>query len=278
MPGVEPSSLEICMAANDELYRAVENNKSRYVGFAMLPMNGPPTTAAELERCVQELGFVGTLVSNHAYGRYYDDEYFWPVLSTAQKLDVPIYLHLTSAAVEKRPDFDGNCPPEFAAVLSAHGWGWHSDTGLHFLKLYGAGVFERFPQLKIIIRHIGEMLLFMLGRIERFSVNWVTICQRKIRTVWDENVWATTSGMFYLAPFAYLIRAVKMERGREFVEEIEMSGMVTGEQLAMMAYRNAVELLKIRVQYEGQKSEGTADRFSKVSLQEARDVACAIKA
>jgi len=68
------------------------------------------------------------------------------------------------------------------------------------------------------------------------------------------------------------------ERGREFMEEIEMSGMVPGEQLAMMAYRNAEEPLKIRVQYEGQKNEGTTDRFSKASLQEARDVACAIEA
>jgi predicted TIM-barrel fold metal-dependent hydrolase len=147
-PGVEPSSLEICIAANEELYRAVENNKSRYVGFAMLPMNDPPAAAAELERCVQELSFVGALVPNHAYGRYYDDEHFWPVFSTAQKLDVPIYLHPTSAAVEKRVDFDGNYPPEFAAVLSAYGWGWHSDTGLHFLKLYGAGSFRSVSALE----------------------------------------------------------------------------------------------------------------------------------
>jgi predicted TIM-barrel fold metal-dependent hydrolase len=50
-------------------------------------------------------------------------------------------------------------------VLSAYGWGWHSDTGLHFLRLYGAGVFDRFPRLKIIIGHVGEMLPFMLDRI-----------------------------------------------------------------------------------------------------------------
>jgi len=61
-PGVEPPSLEICIAANDKLYRAVENNKSRYMGFVMLPMNDPPAAAAELERCVQELGFAGALV------------------------------------------------------------------------------------------------------------------------------------------------------------------------------------------------------------------------
>ena len=30
--------------------------------------------------------------------------------------------------------------------------------------------------------------------------------------MWDENVWVTTSGMFYLAPFACLVRVVKMER------------------------------------------------------------------
>ena len=80
----------------------------RFAGFAMPPMNNPPAAAAELEPCVKELEFVGTLVPNHDQGRYYDDEHFWPVFSKAQELGVPIYLHPTSAAVEKRPDFDGN--------------------------------------------------------------------------------------------------------------------------------------------------------------------------
>jgi predicted TIM-barrel fold metal-dependent hydrolase len=85
---------------------------------------------------------------------------------------------------------------------------------------------------------MGEMLPLMLDRIERFSVNWRAIRERGIRVVWDGGVWVTTSGMFYLAPFAGLVRVVKMERilysvdypfesneqGKEFIKEVEKSG------------------------------------------------------
>jgi hypothetical protein len=43
-------------------------------------------------------------------------------------------------------------------------------------------------------------------------MNWGTIREKGIRAVWDENVWVTTSEMFYLALFTCLLRAVKMER------------------------------------------------------------------
>jgi predicted TIM-barrel fold metal-dependent hydrolase len=59
-PCVESPHLDICVATNDELYHAVQNNKTRYAGFAMLPMSNPPAAAVELERCVKELRFVGT--------------------------------------------------------------------------------------------------------------------------------------------------------------------------------------------------------------------------
>jgi predicted TIM-barrel fold metal-dependent hydrolase len=118
--GVESPPLDACGAAKDESYHAVQNNETRYAGFTMLPMSNPPAAAVELERCVKELGLVRILVPNHAHWRYYDDEHFWPVFLKAQELDVPIYLHPTFAAVEKRPDLDGNDPPEFAAVISAY--------------------------------------------------------------------------------------------------------------------------------------------------------------
>jgi predicted TIM-barrel fold metal-dependent hydrolase len=50
-------------------------------------------------------------------------------------------------------------------VLAAGGWGWHSEVGLHALRLILAGVFDRLPTLQIIIGHMGEMIPFMLARI-----------------------------------------------------------------------------------------------------------------
>lgn len=74
---------------------AVAKNPTRFAAFAHLPVADPLKAADELRRCINELGFKGALVDNHAGGRYYEGlEYnsFW---ATLEELDVPLYLHPT---------------------------------------------------------------------------------------------------------------------------------------------------------------------------------------
>ena len=101
-------------------------------------------------------------MDNHLHGRFYDDEFFWPVFKKAEELDMPIYLHPTFATDSMMDRYRGNYPDSTALALSAFGWGWHSETGLHILRLYAAGLFDRFPRLKIVIGHMGELIHFSL--------------------------------------------------------------------------------------------------------------------
>lgn len=154
--------------------------------------------------------------------------------------------------------YKGNYDQGVADALSAYGWGWHVSTGLHILKLFASGLFDRYPKIKIVIGHMGELLPFQLGRIFPQSARWGTF-QRSLKEVWDENIWITTSGMFSLAPLACLLRTTKIERilfsvdypfsenetGRKFIEEIKQSGLVKEEELEMIAHRNAEILLKL---------------------------------
>jgi predicted TIM-barrel fold metal-dependent hydrolase len=162
----------ICTEANDELALAISKNPDRLVGFAMLPIAEPKATAEELARCIQKLGFVGALIDNHLDGRFYDDEHFWPVFEKAQELDVPIYLHPTFASDPMLEHYKGNYPENVARALSAHGWGWLTETGLHILRLFAAGLFDRFPKLKIFIGHMGETLPFQLERCIAQAPGW----------------------------------------------------------------------------------------------------------
>ena len=98
--GLGPPSVEHCQAKNHQLAQAVQNHKTRYAGLTILPTKESACPASEHERCAQDLKFVGTLIPNHAEERYYDDEIFWPVLEHAQELDIPIYLHPTSATAQ----------------------------------------------------------------------------------------------------------------------------------------------------------------------------------
>lgn len=257
-----PGSITVsqCREANDQLAAAVTENKSRFAGFAVLPVAQPEECAIELTRCVKELGFVGALIDNNSGGKYYDGEDYYALFEAAEKLDVPIYLHPTWPSDEMNQQlYTGNFTDGAARSLGASGFGWHSDVALHVLRLFAAGLFDRFPKLKIIIGHMGEMLPFMLERIMVLSKRWGNI-KRPFKEVWDDNIWITTSGVWSLNPLATILRNTKIdhilysvdypfeknENGLAWIEELEKSGMVTKEQLDAIAYKNAEQLLRVK--------------------------------
>ena len=251
---------DTCRAANDYLAASIQRHPGRLAGWAMLPMASPATAAAELTRCVQTHGFVGALIDNHLAGRFYDDASFRPVFHAAETLDVPLYIHPTFAPPALAPHYAGNYADSTAFWLSAASWGWHAETALHVLRLWASGVFDRFPRLKLVIGHMGEMLPFQLDRIVGQTWLWGVQVETGLREVWERNVWVTTSGMFALAPLACLLRVSPMEkilysvdypfspneRGAAFVEEMGKSGLVTEEQMEMICYKNAENLLGVK--------------------------------
>jgi predicted TIM-barrel fold metal-dependent hydrolase len=145
------ASIEECRLANNDLAQACRENPTRFGGSAVLPMHDPVAAAEELERCVKELGFVWTLVNNHIDGKFYDGEEFLPVFEKTVELDVPVYLHHTFPSDDMMEHYKGNYPDMTAFRLSIASWGWHSETGLHVLRLFAAGLFDKLAQLKIVL-------------------------------------------------------------------------------------------------------------------------------
>lgn len=251
--------IESCRKANEELHQAVQRSQGRLKGFAMIPMNEPAAAVEELERCVETLGFVGALVNNHEKGRFYDDTFFWPVFSKFQSLDVPIYLHPTFPGPSMGQGA-GNYPDIVNVGLDTFCWGWHSETGVHILRLFASGLFDEYPRIKVIIGHMGEMLPFMLERIIRFTKKQWPERKRDLQTVWDQNIYITTSGMFAVAPMACLLRVCKVEHilysvdypfssneeGKDFVAELANSGLCSKQEMDKIAFGNAEELLGIK--------------------------------
>ncbi|KAK3291867.1 uncharacterized protein B0H64DRAFT_366299 [Chaetomium fimeti] len=263
-PGLAEYGAAVCRDANDQLAEAVAAERGRggrFAGFAVLPMGEPAEAAAELRRAVKELGFVGALVDNHCRGRFYDGEEYDVWWEAVEELDVPLYLHPTWATEEMMGRYRGNFSEAAAVSMASSGFGWHSDTGLHVLRLFASGLFDRRPGLKIIIGHMGEMIPFMLQRIERLSQrSWGTF-QRDFRTVYEENVWITTSGNWSLDPLRCILANTRLdhilysvdypfwsnESGLEWVQELEKSGLVDEEQLKAIAYGNAEKLLGVKL-------------------------------
>lgn len=272
---------EQCRQCNDQLAAAIQAHPGRFAGFAELPMTHPEEAAAELRRtCTgaenggDGIKFVGALVDCHTEDQGYYDGPAYDVLwhAASEELDVPIYLHPTWASEtlwkahnnssSNTTRYAGDLPDSVTQAILAFGFGWHSDTAMHILRLYAAGVFDRFPRLQLIIGHMGEMLPYMLQRVERVSARWGRA--RSFREVWDANLWVTTSGNWSLDPMACMLRNTrrdrimysvdypfaKSEEGLRWLGELEGSGMVSAEELEGIRWKNAARLLKLDVKAE----------------------------
>jgi predicted TIM-barrel fold metal-dependent hydrolase len=170
---------------------------------------------------------------------------------------VPACIHpayLTDTVRERL--YSGNFS-EFASVaLGGFGWVWHSDVGLHVPRVFASGVFDRFPRLKVVISHMGEMIPFMLERIVGHAGRWGSY-QRFFKTVWDTDIWITTSEVWSVDPLACILRNTKIDhimysvdytfssnqKGLKFLEDLQRSGLVDEKQFKQIVSGNAVELL-----------------------------------
>ncbi|CAI0653818.1 unnamed protein product [Colletotrichum noveboracense] len=216
-------------------------------------MGVPDDSVAELRRTVKELGFVGAMVDNHLENmtHYDDDSHFWPIFGAAEELGVPIYLHPSPPTPEVfKSRYRG---------LGTASWGWHEDVGLHILKLYLAGVFERFPKLKIIIGHMGELLPIMLSRVESMPAFQAMAEKgsKSIKDIWHDNIWVTTSGIFCIDTFKMLRQVTRIKHilfsvdypfessssGRAFLTELLTTSTLTEDEVDMISRKNAIHLL-----------------------------------
>lgn len=150
--------------ANDYLQGKIELYPDRYRGFAHLAMQDVRVACDELERCVKDLGFLGALINGNTNGVYLDDDRYLPFWERVVQLDVPIYIHPADPYVQPYV-------LEGYTVIQGAAWGWSVDNSSHFLRLLFSGLFDRFPELTIILGHMGETLPYFAWRLDsRYKV------------------------------------------------------------------------------------------------------------
>ena len=202
----------LARAINDMLHGAVRRHPDRLASFAHLPTTAPEAAAIELERAVNELGFVGALINGTTGGRFLDAPEFAPILDAAERLDVPLYLHPAPPPASVRQAYYQNLPGLTGQVLATAGFGWHAETALHVLRLVASGALEERPRLKLIIGHMGEGLPMMLARLDDVLSPAAAHLKRSVAQTILDQVWITTSGFFSLPPFLAALTSFGVER------------------------------------------------------------------
>jgi predicted TIM-barrel fold metal-dependent hydrolase len=241
--------------ANDRLAAAVREHPKRFAGFAALALQEPEKAAAELKRCVEQLGFKGALVHGTTRGMFLDDPQFTPLFETAQALDVPIYLHPAPPPKPVQEAYFGGLPGQLGFFLATAAWGWHAEAGMHSLRLIVSGLFDRFPKLKMIIGHMGEDLPFSIARAEAVLSGVTKHLQQRVGEYFHQHFYITTSGYFTVPPFQCTMEVAGADRilfsvdypyspntaGRNFLNALPISP----EDLGKISGGNAERLLKL---------------------------------
>lgn len=250
-------AIPLTKAANDKMAITVKAHPDRFGAFAALPLSDPKAAADELKRTVNELGFKGALITGRpsAKGTFLDDAQYQTVLEAANNLDVPIYVHPGFPFKAVQETYYDRLDPIVSARLSNFGWGWHAESGVQVIRMILAGVFDKFPNLKIISGHWGEMVPFFLARLDEALPREATKLPQTISEYYKEHVYVTPSGMFTLPHFKFTLDTIGVDRilysvdypyiGNEGAREFLENAPISQADKEKIAHGNAERLLKL---------------------------------
>lgn len=216
-PGVQvfdaDTGTALASSFNDQLAETIRKRPDRFSGLAAIAPQNPAAAAKELERGVRKLGLKGAIINSHTQGQYLDDPKFWDIFAAAEALDVPIYLHPNTPSARMYAPF-----AEWG--LEGAIYGFAIETSLHILRIIFAGVFDRFPKLRMVIGHMGEGLPYWFFRIDFFHTANVATgrypnvkkLQKKPSEYFKDSIWVTTSGMAWEPPISYCQKVLGMDR------------------------------------------------------------------
>ncbi|MFQ5913713.1 MAG: amidohydrolase family protein [Nitrospinota bacterium] len=146
---------ELCRVYNDELAAVVRAHPDKFAALAAIPLQDPPSAVRELERAVKELGMRGCLIGSNIRGRDLDAEEFEDFFAALSELGVPAYVHpILPAGRERMRDY------RLDVLL-----GFPVDTTIAAARLVFSGILERYPNLRLVLSHLGGALPFLWGRL-----------------------------------------------------------------------------------------------------------------
>jgi 2,3-dihydroxybenzoate decarboxylase len=218
-PGVQTlfdveEARRIARNGNDKLKDACERYPDRFYGMAAVAPQDPEWSAEELRRSKEELGFHGVQINSHTQGHYLDEPQFDPILRACAELDLPLYIHPQGPPDDMIGDMVG-------AGLDGAIFGFAVEVSYHAMRLLTTGVFDRYPNLQLMLGHGCEGLPYMLYRHDYMHKAGVRSkryerlkpLQHDLFHYMRNNVLATCSGL----PFAPAIKLMIEVMGEDRV-------------------------------------------------------------
>lgn len=217
-PGVqvvrEHEGTALAREANDRAAASCQRWPNRFSALAAFDPRDVTGSVKELERAMTRLKLNGAVLNSHFQGRYLDEPAYEPILEVLQALDAALYIHPTAP-------YNG-AHYRARAFTGALG-GFPHEVWLHAMGLIFAGVFDRYPRLRLVIGHLGECMPLHLYRFDWMQSNAdgvpglrggqpaVTL-QHPVSHYFRTNIWVTTSGVAWEPAIRFCMDTLGPER------------------------------------------------------------------
>lgn len=157
--------------------------------FATLPLSAPmPDLVASIEYVASLKYCRGIILGTSGLGKGLDDPELDPVWRALEQRGLLIFMHphygLPGEVFGPKASESGHVMP-----LAL---GFPMETTIAFTRMYLAGIFERFPGLRVLLAHAGGTLPFLAGRLESCVLHERAEGTRNRAPIWTvlkNNVW-----------------------------------------------------------------------------------------
>jgi 4-oxalmesaconate hydratase len=187
-------SLQWTQTVNNLVKRVCELFPENFVPVCQIPQSPgvpPENCIEELERCVNELGFVACNLNPDPSDGYWTDpplieKWWYPLYEKLVELEVPAMIHVSSS-----------CNPNF------HGTGAHylnGDTTAFMQFIQSETLFKDFPTLRFVIPHGGGAVPYHWARYRGIAMNLgrPPLAEHVMTNVYFDSCIYNASGMEFL--------------------------------------------------------------------------------
>jgi 5-carboxyvanillate decarboxylase len=260
-PGVQAFSPEegkaLARRVNDGMTAIIKQHPRRFAGLAAVAPQDPQGAAEEVDRAITQLGLNGVVINSHTNGEFLDDTKFFPIFEACVRNKAPIYLHPTFPS-------DAMIVPYEKYQLQGALLGLGAECSLHAARLIFGGIFDRYPELQIVLGHGGEGIPYWLYRFDNIHALLLSVkapgmvpLKRPPSEYVRSNFYVTTSGMFWNPVLEFCVKAVGVDRvlfavdspfenlgeAAEFMRNAPLSAADKG----LIAHGNARKLFRINI-------------------------------
>lgn len=201
----------------NDLMAEISAKHPRFMGFATVALQNPAAAADELERAITQLNMKGVLINGYTnigdenIAQYLDEPPIWEFWDRVHKLNIPVFLHPREPLPTQRRIYEN-----YSSLIGS-AWGFGHETATHAVRLMLSGLFDKYPQLKIILGHLGEGLPFLLPRLKarlhkQREGEGLGQAKKTVDHYFNHNFYVLTSGHFHLKALRDTISEIGVDR------------------------------------------------------------------